>query len=96
MPKWVHNADADPIEKERWYRYYKDLVDPENGHKELTVEAENKIEQMILEMYPSRNCTILKSEARRLGRSVVDEYNARSAKYDMETDHGGKEGAMAP
>ena len=96
LPKWVHNGDADPSEKERWSRYYKNLVNHENGHKELALEAGNNIDQLIMEMNPAVNCTTLKDNAMSLGRSVVDEFNARSAKYDNETDHGRNEGSDGP
>jgi predicted secreted Zn-dependent protease len=68
------------------------MVDHESGHKALAVEAGEKVELEILSMGPKGNCTLLKRAANRLGQKIIEEYNARSERYDRETDDGENRG----
>ncbi len=96
LPKWVGYGNAGSRDKREWDRFYQILVAHENGHKALAVEAGEKVEQEILSMGPKENCTLLKRAANRLGQKIIEEYNARSERYDRETDHGKKPGAKIP
>ncbi|HEX9879059.1 MAG TPA: DUF922 domain-containing protein [Candidatus Binatia bacterium] len=96
LPRWPGLEDAPREAGEEWHRYYGVLVEHENGHRDLAIEAGKKIEEGIRRMGARENCATMKSDANRIGRGIVRTYEALSEKYDEETDHGRKPKTSGP
>ena len=95
LPKWANYKEHSGKEREKWDRFFKRLVDHENGHKDIAVGSAKELEKSILDMESRKNCDDLKRDANRLGETIIEKYQGLTEQYDLETDHGRKQNASA-
>lgn len=88
MPRWTPPPDVPPETKERWTRYYTNLLAHETGHARLALAAAAEIRQRLGETPAQANCEQLKQLVNARAEKVVADYRAREKDYDRRTDHG--------
>lgn len=96
LPKWTTRDKADKNTIKQWDRYYKALIQHENGHKNIAVQAAENIEKEILGLGPSSSCKGLEQKANQAGKKTLNKYIALEKEYDKKTNHGMKDGAIFP
>lgn len=95
LPKWANYKEASRKEKEKWDKFFKRLVDHENGHKDIAVGSAKEIEEAVMNMESRKDCNILKHDSNYLGQKIIEKYNELAQQYDKETNHGRKQSAAA-
>jgi predicted secreted Zn-dependent protease len=95
LPKWENSNSATVNLKERWAHYYNALINHENGHKVFGINAAKEVEER-LSTLSANNCSNLEDKANSLGKNIIDKYIALEKKYDKNTNHGIKNGAVFP
>lgn len=93
LPKWANSKDADAKEREKWAKFFKQLVEHENGHKDIAVGSAKEIERVVMNMESRKDCETLKRDSNRLGQTIIEKYHELTQQYDIETDHGRKKRA---
>ncbi len=88
MPKWVNYSSAKKEVRQIWDKYYKALLDHENGHKEIGLKAADEIEKEIKKIKPKSSCDELERDINRNGDYVIAKYNSVEKEYDRKTNHG--------
>ena len=95
-PKWVPNGDARPELVEKWDAYLNNLIQHENRHRDIVVEAAHELSRAVAELPPAPSCAELDRSVNALSRArmakLIDDQNA----YDALTNHGRTEGALFP
>jgi len=51
VPRWADYQKASWDRQQKWDKFYKSLMDHENGHKDIAIEAAKKIENELLKFY---------------------------------------------
>lgn len=95
LPKWENSNGATVNLKKRWAYYYNALISHENGHKDFGVNAAKEVESRLLAL-SAKSCSSLKSKANSLGKKIIDKHVVLEKKYDKNTNHGMKNGAVFP
>ncbi len=93
LPKWTNYKEASPEEKAKWDRFFKRLVEHENGHKDIAVGSAKEIEKVVMNMKSRKDCVTLKHDSSQLGQTIIEKYHELTQQYDVETDHGRNESA---
>ena len=88
MPRWTPPPEVLPEVKERWTRYYTNLLAHETGHARFALAAAAEVRQRLGETPAQANCDQLKQVINERAEKVVDDYRAREKEYDRRTDHG--------
>lgn len=88
LPKWTDYKKADHKEQEKWDRIFKQLVEHENGHKDIAVGSAKEIEREVMRMESRKDCVTLKHDSNRLGQTIIEKYGQLARDYDAATDHG--------
>ncbi|EIJ41876.1 putative secreted Zn-dependent protease [Beggiatoa alba B18LD] len=96
LPKLAKDTIANQDAQNRWKRYYKALIDHENGHRDYGIKAANEIEEALLNMDSYETCADLEEAANALAHDIVDENIAENKQYDIDTNHGMNDGAVFP
>ncbi len=95
LPKWADYKEARRNERDKWDRFFKLLVDHENGHKDIAVGSAKEIEKAVLNMESRKDCNILKHDSNHIGQKIMEKYHELTQQFDVETDHGRKQSASA-
>jgi predicted secreted Zn-dependent protease len=90
LPKLVNATTA---QQERFNALLAALRVHEMGHYEIARRAAADIESGILSMPQMNTCAALQAAANERGTETLDQYKAIERKYDVDTDHGRKQGA---
>ena len=93
LPKWTNYKEASPEEKAKWDRFFKRLVEHENGHKDIAVGSAKEIEKVVMNMESRKDCDTLKHDSNQLGQTIIEKYLELTQQYDVVTDHGRKQSA---
>ena len=88
LPRWTPPPDVRPETKERWTRYYTNLLAHETGHARLALAAAAEVRQRLGEASAQANCDQLRTLLNDRANRVVENYRAREKEYDRRTDHG--------
>jgi predicted secreted Zn-dependent protease len=88
MPRWTPPTDVAPETKERWTRYYTNLLQHEIGHARIALAAAAEERQRLSALGTQPNCDALKGVINDRAGKVVDDYRAREKEYDRRTNHG--------
>ncbi len=88
MPRWTPPPEAPPETKERWTRFYTNLLAHEIGHARLALAAAAEVRQRLTDVPAQVNCDPLKTLLNDRANRVVEDYRAREREYDRRTDHG--------
>jgi len=95
-PKWLRTDNAPQPLADKWDDYMKKLVMHENGHRDMALEAAEKISRAVAELPAARSCTDLDREVRALGLEIAAKLNRDEKEYDTITKHGTTQGAVFP
>lgn len=95
-PKWVDRLSGPAHLRAKWDNYMAALTQHERGHRDIAVDAAERIEQAIASLGPMKSCDELGKAANTLGHRIVDEYKRKEVDYDRETAHGRSQGAVFP
>jgi predicted secreted Zn-dependent protease len=95
LPELVNRSQLPESFLQRWDRYYQALYRHEQQHKDYGVKAAQELEQTLLDT-SLRPCSSLESDLTARAQAVLDKYQQLEHQYDVETDHGIKEGIVLP
>ena len=95
MPRWT---EQDPTSKlgRKWQSYHSALYEHELGHHNIYVEARAAVEQAGRDFKTSSKCDAIGDEFKIIYSSLIKKYSDMSQKYDLDTNHGMKFGAVFP
>lgn len=95
-PRWTGRSFAPRELTEKWDRFMSALIQHEQGHRNIAVEAASRIEEVISRMTPRTDCRELDSEANAQGYHMLEECKKSQANYDAVTSHGRLQGVRFP
>jgi predicted secreted Zn-dependent protease len=95
LPKWL-DADPDSRLGRRWQSYYNALYSHEMGHYDLAIRTFDKLKQIGSGFKTSNGCNAIGAEFKTLFDETLHELERSNADYDLQTDHGRKQGAIFP
>jgi predicted secreted Zn-dependent protease len=81
--------------QQRFADFHDALYDHELGHADLAREAAQAIDDAIRELPEMGNCTALEAAANRRAHAIVNASKRRQKQYDLDTEHGRRNGASA-
>jgi predicted secreted Zn-dependent protease len=96
MPRWTPPPDVLPEVKERWTRYYTNLLAHEAGHGRFALAAAAEIRQRTQTLSPAGDCDALKRQINQAAGQIIEAYRTREKEYDRRTDHGRNTGGGPP
>lgn len=88
MPRIHSSHSVTPQVRQKFDRYYADLLQHEKGHKDSGLYAAREIEQSLLDMQPLKSCKRLSQSANYRAEQIIKKYNQRDLNYDRLTEHG--------
>jgi predicted secreted Zn-dependent protease len=92
-PKWVDQGSAPMTLAAKWDGYVQNLVQHENGHRDIAVQAAAQITRAVAGLPAALTCADLDREIRSLGRKYLKMLNEAQREYDAATSHGAMQGA---
>jgi predicted secreted Zn-dependent protease len=95
-PKWARTPDAPPQLVEKWDQYMKNLIIHENGHRDIAVQAAEKLSRAVAALPPASSCVELDRRVKALYRSRMEKLDRDQKSYDAATNHGVTQGALFP
>jgi predicted secreted Zn-dependent protease len=95
-PKWVRDDNAPQSLVDKWDSYMKNLVMHENMHRDMAVEAAEKLSCSVAALPPASSCAELDRRVRALYREQMQKLSEDERKYDDVTNHGLTQGAVFP
>jgi predicted secreted Zn-dependent protease len=94
---YLDNADDLPRQlADRWEGYMRALIEHEEGHAVLGVDAAREIEQQLSQMGQRSSCGRLEADANAMAREIIARYALLEAQYDADTNYGERDGARFP
>jgi len=96
LPKWLYPEQPDPEMMARWKSYIKILVAHENDHGKFALQAAKDLERLLTALGPQSSLDELKRLVDVTGQQVLTDCRTRNVKYDVDTDHGHRQGALFP
>lgn len=96
LPRWKSRREAEDDVKEQWDDYYDALIEHENQHKDIAIEAAKEIENALNDLDAEKSCGHLEKTANDTAYEVLEEYKAEQKEFDEDTNHGIDEGAVFP
>lgn len=96
MPDWVDRDKADAKLVQKWDKYYDALLKHEMGHRQIAIDAANKIHLQLknIGVFPSGKA--LAQVADKIANDGLEEARRIEKQYDIETNHGMRDGARFP
>ncbi|OCH97194.1 hypothetical protein A8135_04720 [Legionella jamestowniensis] len=96
FPHWINQTSA-PIDlKTKWIRYITALENHEKQHESNGIRAAKAIEDALLKIPKMPNCDALKEKIDETVKATLNQYHLWDQHYDIETNHGKKQGATFP
>ena len=96
VPALAASASKAEALQSRWNVYLKALLEHENGHREIGVEAAAAVRRKLSELGPSSTCGELARTIKREAEKVLSQFQQRHEEYDKKTDNGRLQGAVFP
>lgn len=94
MPKWKDYQKANWNEQKRWDDYYNKLLKHELVHKDIGIEAAEKLCRVLAGLKTTNGKSFLLKLANDQAQVIYRECNRLNKQYDEKTDHGHKEGVI--
>ena len=95
-PKWVR-TDAAPQElADKWDGYLASLMEHEQGHRDMVVEAVEDLTRAVALLPAAPTCAELDRRVRSLCHERMAKLNDDAKEYDAATLHGAEQGAVFP
>lgn len=95
-PKWMQTDDVPRPLAAKWDNYMENLVEHENGHRDMAVTAAAELSEAVAAMPPASTCAELDRRVRALFHGRMKRLNDDAHAYDTETQHGIAQGAVFP
>jgi len=95
MPRWIDGDSTSSLGK-KWLNYYQSLYAHESGHRDLGLGLLKEINELGRNFESSNECDAIAGEFRLASGSVFEKYDRLNRQYDLETDHGARQGARFP
>lgn len=98
LPRWTPGPSAPQGLVETWTRYIGALRLHELGHVDLAIAAADEVRRVLEANRRGPDCPTTEATMNAAGMKVLDDLRRRQARYDRETDSGGKQGTsvLAP
>lgn len=95
-PKWVKTEEAPTDLVGKWDHYMKNLIEHENGHRDLAVTLAKEVNEAIAQLGPARSKKELDRVIKDTARAKMAELKTIQVAYDDDTGHGRTQGAVFP
>lgn len=95
LPRWTTGAPVEGRLVSRWKAFREALVEHEEGHRRLVLEASREIAHR-LRRTGGPSCALARRRADRAARRIVEDYHGRNRAYDLETRGGRTQGVRWP
>ncbi len=96
LPKWLYPEQSDAEMMTRWKSYLKILVAHENDHGKFALQAAKDLELRLMALPAQNSLEELKQLVEAIGQQILTDCRTRNVKYDVDTDHGHRQGARFP
>jgi predicted secreted Zn-dependent protease len=97
-PNWLErDTSAEPL-RQQWDAFYTALVAHENGHKDFALGAAKDIDDYFASLVgaPPQPCKSLEKTVALRVKAIRKHYRRMEKRYDRDTQHGRKDGALFP
>ena len=92
LPRWTPPPGTSSELVALWDQYSTALRFHEDGHHRIAVAAAQEVLQRLRAAASDKGCKALENKLKSTADAVLDEYRARQADYDRETDSGRAQG----
>lgn len=79
--------------KRIWNKYYPALIEHEEGHGQIAIDAAQVIERGLRNMSSYSSCDLLSKKANAKAQRILDKFSQKHLDYDNKTNHGKTQGA---
>ena len=93
IPRWIRPTNASLEAVTNWNRYITALVQHEAGHAQIGLAAAVEQHRRIPALGSDVTCAVLKKRINELAQQIVDDHGRRDREYDVQTEHGARQGA---
>lgn len=91
-PKWDPPAGATQETKDKWGTYMKGVRMHEQGHIDIDKKSLNSMFEQLKAITTKPTCDEIRSEVVKIGNDIKEKTNKENLDYDLETQHGEKQG----
>jgi len=95
LPQLKQLASLTTALQQQWNNYFDALYRHEQRHKDIGILAAQELEKALLDTAP-RSCFALQNHLTDKAQTVLDKYERLEKDFDIETDHGAKQGITLP
>jgi predicted secreted Zn-dependent protease len=95
-PKWVRTEGAPQELADKWDAYLASLIEHEEGHRNMVVEAVEDLTRAVALLPDAPTCAELDRRVRSLCHERMAKLNSDAKEYDAATLHGAEQGAVFP
>ncbi|MFA6158568.1 MAG: DUF922 domain-containing protein [Candidatus Paceibacterota bacterium] len=96
LPRWIYAKEASGPLLNIWNTYFVAIQKHEEHHGSIAKEYGNKLYLYLSELSASKACVPSLDSVESKFNDTINELDAAQAKYDLEVDHGVKEGVFSP
>lgn len=96
FPTWRDNENADVTLRNQWSNYLVSLRSHEQNHIEHGKRAAEEVESTLLHLPAMENCQLLTAAANADAERIITAYQMKDSQYDIDTQHGRREGVSFP
>lgn len=96
LPNWTPPKEADPVLVERWRTFLRALQLHENGHAAIGTQAAREVETRLSALARQSNQEALKQAIDAVSLQIIAAAREREKQFDVQTQHGLKQGARFP
>ncbi|OGW35055.1 MAG: hypothetical protein A2010_18265 [Nitrospirae bacterium GWD2_57_9] len=96
LPRWTCPEPVSQALVDKWTPYITNLVEHENGHRDLALTAAHDLTRAVAEMPPARTCSDLDAAVDAMSREWMKKLDEDQALFDAHTGHGFAQGVMFP
>lgn len=96
LPRWEHGDNASARLVKEWERYLTGLRVHEDGHYAHGRAGQDEIQALGQSFQITDSCASMAKAFNDQANAILTKYRAMDAAYDLETDHGRKQGAVFP
>jgi predicted secreted Zn-dependent protease len=79
--------------KRIWNIYYSALIEHEEGHGQIAIDAAQLIERSLRDLPSYSNCDLLSKKANAKAQWILNKFSQKHFDYDNKTNHGKTQGA---
>lgn len=96
FPQWTNqNSGSSPLQA-KWSKYLTALEKHEQEHENNGMEAAQEIEAALLGITSMPSCPELQTKVDSTAKSILKQHHIWDKQFDIDTNHGKKDGAVFP